>query len=65
MPNVESTFGAGRPAWLGRLDKGSLASVTGGEVYDAVLLLGVLMYLQASEPVIAELRGGGPLPARR
>jgi SAM-dependent methyltransferase len=34
---------------------GSLASVTGGEVYDAVLLLGVLMYLQASEPVIAEL----------
>ena len=33
----------------------SLASVTGGETYDAVLLLGVLMYLQASEPVIAEL----------
>jgi S-adenosylmethionine-dependent methyltransferase len=136
MPNAESTFGMGRPAWLGRLDKvrnvvrqemisrqldkhlrtpparvldvgagqgtqsirlareghqvlavepdpdmraafraalgtehaevrdrialragsvGSLASVTGGEVYDAVLLLGVLMYLQASEPVIAEL----------
>lgn len=34
---------------------GGLAAVTGGEVYDAVLLLGVLMYLQASEPVIAEL----------
>lgn len=33
----------------------SLAAVTGGEVYDAVLLLGVLMYLQASEPIIAEL----------
>jgi S-adenosylmethionine-dependent methyltransferase len=29
--------------------------VTGGEVYDAVLLLGVLMYLPASQPVIAEL----------
>jgi S-adenosylmethionine-dependent methyltransferase len=34
---------------------GSLPPVTGGEVYDAVLLLGVLMYLQASEPTIAEL----------
>lgn len=34
---------------------GSLAAVTGGEVYDAVLLLGVLMYLQESQPVIAEL----------
>lgn len=34
---------------------GGLATVTGGEVYDVVLLLGVLMYLQASEPVIAEL----------
>ena len=34
---------------------GSLATATGGEVYDAVLLLGVLMYLQTSEPVIAEL----------
>lgn len=34
---------------------GRLAEVTGGEVYDAVLLLGVLMYLQASGPVIAEL----------
>ena len=34
-----------------------LGAVTGGEVYDAVLLLGVLMYLQASEPVIAELAG--------
>ena len=33
----------------------SLGGVTGGEVYDAVLLLGVLMYLQDSEQVIAEL----------
>jgi S-adenosylmethionine-dependent methyltransferase len=32
-----------------------LATVTCGEVYDAVLLLGVLMYLPASQPVIAEL----------
>jgi SAM-dependent methyltransferase len=32
-----------------------LATVTGGEVYDVVLLLGVLMYLPASQPVIAEL----------
>jgi S-adenosylmethionine-dependent methyltransferase len=34
---------------------GGLALVTGGVTYDAVLLLGVLMYLPASEPVIAEL----------
>jgi S-adenosylmethionine-dependent methyltransferase len=34
---------------------GSLAAATDGETYDAVLLLGVLMYLQASGPVIAEL----------
>jgi S-adenosylmethionine-dependent methyltransferase len=34
---------------------GGLAQVTSGEMYDAVLLLGVLMYLPASEPVIAEL----------
>lgn len=34
---------------------GELAAVTGDEVYDAVLLLGVLMYLPSSEPVIAEL----------
>jgi len=34
---------------------GHLGAVTGGEVYDAVLLLGVLMYLEASEPVVAEL----------
>lgn len=33
----------------------NLASVTAGERYDAVLLLGVLMYLQASGPVIAGL----------
>jgi S-adenosylmethionine-dependent methyltransferase len=34
---------------------GSLAAVTGGEGYDVVLLMGVLMYLPASPPVIAEL----------
>jgi SAM-dependent methyltransferase len=33
----------------------SLAEVTRGELYDAVLLLGVLMYLPASGPIIAEL----------
>jgi S-adenosylmethionine-dependent methyltransferase len=42
-----------------------LAEATGGERYDAVLLLGVLMYLPASGPVIAELaahvRPGGLL----
>jgi S-adenosylmethionine-dependent methyltransferase len=32
-----------------------LATVTYGEVYDTVLLLGVLMYLPASQPVMAEL----------
>lgn len=32
-----------------------LAAVTRGAVCDAVLLLGVLMYLPASQPVIAEL----------
>jgi SAM-dependent methyltransferase len=34
---------------------GSLAAVTGGEVFDVVLLMGVLMYLPASPPVMAEL----------
>jgi S-adenosylmethionine-dependent methyltransferase len=34
---------------------GDLAAVTGGKAYDAVLFLGVLMYLPASQPVIAEL----------
>jgi S-adenosylmethionine-dependent methyltransferase len=34
---------------------GHLGQVTGGDIYDAVLLLGVLMYLEASAPVIAEL----------
>jgi SAM-dependent methyltransferase len=34
---------------------GELAAVTGDDTYDAVLLLGVLMYLPASEPIIAEL----------
>jgi S-adenosylmethionine-dependent methyltransferase len=34
---------------------GRLAAVTGGEVFDVVLLMGVLMYLPASPPVMAEL----------
>lgn len=34
---------------------GNLAAVTDGDRFDVVLLLGVLMYLPASEPVIAEL----------
>jgi S-adenosylmethionine-dependent methyltransferase len=34
---------------------GSLAAVTGGQVFDVVLLMGVLMYLPASPPVMAEL----------
>ncbi len=34
---------------------GNLGAVTGNAVYDAVLLLGVLMYLPAAEPVVAEL----------
>ncbi len=34
---------------------GSLGAATGGEVYDIVLLMGVLMYLSASPPVMAEL----------
>jgi SAM-dependent methyltransferase len=42
-----------------------LARVTGGRQFDAVLLFGVLMYLPATEPVIAELarhtRPGGLL----
>jgi len=36
---------------------GRLSEVTGGDLYDVVLLLGVLMYLPSSEPVIAELAG--------
>ncbi|HET6869629.1 MAG TPA: methyltransferase [Solirubrobacteraceae bacterium] len=34
---------------------GELAAVIGDRVYDVVLVLGVLMYLPASEPVISEL----------
>ena len=34
---------------------GDLSAITGGRVFDAVLLFGVLMYLPASQPVIAEL----------
>lgn len=34
---------------------GELAAAIGGERYDAVLLLGVLMYLPSSDPVISEL----------
>jgi S-adenosylmethionine-dependent methyltransferase len=36
---------------------GHLAAVTGGDRYDAVLLLGVLMYLDDSGPVVADLAG--------
>jgi S-adenosylmethionine-dependent methyltransferase len=61
MRSVFLTALAAEPAEVqGRLtvrdgSLGSLGAVTGGEVFDAVLLLGVLMYLEASEPVIAEL----------
>jgi SAM-dependent methyltransferase len=41
--------------WLRHGAVGSLSAAIGDEVYDVVLLLGVLMYLEASEPVIAEL----------
>jgi len=34
---------------------GELAPIIGGQLFDVVLLLGVLMYLPASQPVIAEL----------
>jgi SAM-dependent methyltransferase len=34
---------------------GEIAAVTGQRVYDVVLVLGVLMYLPASQPVISEL----------
>jgi S-adenosylmethionine-dependent methyltransferase len=34
---------------------GRLAAVTGSEVFDVVLVMGVLMYLPASPPVMAEL----------
>jgi S-adenosylmethionine-dependent methyltransferase len=34
---------------------GRLGAVTSGEVYDAVLLMGVLMYLPASPPAVADL----------
>jgi S-adenosylmethionine-dependent methyltransferase len=34
---------------------GRLAAVTGGEAFDVVLLMGVLMYLPASPPVMTEL----------
>jgi SAM-dependent methyltransferase len=34
---------------------GELHAVTDGQLFDVVLLLGVLMYLPASQPVIAEL----------
>jgi S-adenosylmethionine-dependent methyltransferase len=63
-PDMRAAFGAALDAERAEVrdrvavragSAGSLASVTGGEAYDAVLLLGVLMYLQASEPVIAEL----------
>jgi S-adenosylmethionine-dependent methyltransferase len=63
-PDMRSAFGAALEAEPAAVrdrvslragSVGGLAQVTGGETYDAVLLLGVLMYLPASEPVIAEL----------
>ena len=47
----------GRRVTLRQGSVGSLGAATEGAVYDAVLLLGVLMYLRASEPAIAELAG--------
>jgi hypothetical protein len=46
----------------GSLD--GLAAVTGGDRYDVVLLLGVLMNLPSSEPVIAELANELGAPTR-
>jgi SAM-dependent methyltransferase len=63
-PEMRAAFGAalaGEP--VGVRDRvtladgslGGLAAATGGDRYDVVLLLGVLMYLPSSAPVIAEL----------
>jgi S-adenosylmethionine-dependent methyltransferase len=63
-PDMRAAFQAALDAEPGRVrarvqlregSVGSLAAVTGGEVYDIVLLMGVLMYLPASSPVISEL----------
>jgi SAM-dependent methyltransferase len=65
-PGMRTAFGAALRAERAEVRKrvtvrdgsiGRLAAVTDGGVYDAVLLLGVLMYLPASEPVIGELAG--------
>ncbi len=63
-PEMRASLGAAlndeRSEMRGRLSVaegglGELAAVTGNEGYDAVLLLGVLMYLPSSDPGIAEL----------
>ena len=63
-PDMRTAFGAALAAERAEVRErvtvrdgsiGGLAAVTDGGAYDAVLLLGVLMYLPASEPVIAEL----------
>jgi S-adenosylmethionine-dependent methyltransferase len=63
-PGMRAAFLAGLGAEPGQVrdrvllrdgSVGSLAAMTGGEVYDVVLLMGVLMYLPASPPVIAGL----------
>ena len=63
-PDMRAAFAAALDAEPGQVRSrvrlrdgsvGSLAAVTGGEAYDIVLLMGVLMYLPASPPVIAEL----------
>lgn len=56
----QATVAGERPAVQDRVTLqegriGELAAVTGDRMYDVVLVLGVLMYLPASEPVIAEL----------
>ena len=63
-PDMRAAFAAALDAEPGQVrgrfrlrdgSVGSLVAVTGGEAYDIVLLMGVLMYLPASPPVIAEL----------
>jgi S-adenosylmethionine-dependent methyltransferase len=63
-PDMRAAFGAALDAEAVQVrdrvrlragSAGSLSPVTGGETYDAVLLLGVMMYLPASGPVVEEL----------
>jgi S-adenosylmethionine-dependent methyltransferase len=63
-PDMRKVFLAARDAEPGQVadrvllragSVGSLGAVIGAEVYEIVLLMGVLMYLPASPPVLAEL----------